>query len=71
MKVRSGPNARLMTAMVNHYRHAVYQTANAAGTTPAFGVEREGYARPNAINATAPARKVKVLKNGTRRITYK
>lgn len=31
---------------------------------------RDGYARPNAIQVTSPARKVRVLKSGIRRITY-
>lgn len=31
---------------------------------------RDGYARPNAIQVTSPARKSRVLKSGIRRITY-
>jgi hypothetical protein len=71
MKTRSGPNARLMTQMVSHYRHAQYQHPNATGTMLAMGAQRDGYARPNAIDASSPARKVKVLKSGVRRITYR
>ena len=73
MKIHSGPNARIMAQVVSHYRHAVYQRANATGTMPAFGVSRAD-GEPRSLHVAPPnaaaARKVKVLKSGVRRITF-
>ena len=76
MKVHKGMvNARVVTQVVSHYRHAVYQTRDAAGTMPAFGTEHSAPMRAvtyiHIPTATESARKVKVLKSGTRRVTYK
>lgn len=76
MKVRSGPNARIMTQVVNHYRHAQYQRAGATNTVPAFGVSRAERI-VNVIHiptVTENARKSKsVMSDGrkVRRVTYR
>jgi hypothetical protein len=70
MKVRSGPNPRMLAMGASCIARRVHQGANDTGTMPAFGASREGYARANAIDASSPARKVKVVK-GVRRITYR
>jgi hypothetical protein len=70
MKVRSGPNARIMSHVVSHYRHAQYQRVGDAGTMPAFGVSR-AVREVNVINVAGNgARKSRVLKNNVRRVTY-
>jgi hypothetical protein len=69
MKIRSGPNVRIMTSMIVHYQHAVKQHAGDTGTMPAFGVSRDARTI-NVINVAGNgARKVKVV-NGVKRITY-
>ena len=74
MKVRSGPNVRIMTQVVSHYQHSVRQHAGDMGTTPAFGVQHVAPLR--AVNEVRVCthdrvRMSKVLKNGVRRVTYK
>ena len=75
MKIHKGMcSARIVTQVVGHYRHAVYQAKDAVGTMPAFGVSRiDGEPRTFHVMpvAAATGRKVKVLKSGTRRVTYK
>lgn len=75
MKVRPSPNVRVMTQVVTHYRHAVHQHAHDTNTMPAFGVSRTMDVRAvNVIHiptATESARKSRVLKSGTRRVTYR
>jgi hypothetical protein len=74
MKIRSGSDVRIMTQVVTHYRHSVRQGANDTGTMPAFGVSRAD-GEPRTLHAFAPnaatGRKVKVLKSGVRRVTYR
>jgi hypothetical protein len=70
MKVRSGPNVRIMTQVVRHYQHAVSQHVGDTATTPAIGAPRKERT-VNVINLLGNgARKSRVLKSGTRRITY-
>jgi hypothetical protein len=78
MKVRSGPDVRIMTAVVAHYRHAVHQHAHDGATMPAFGVEHKFALRATTAihipTATESARKAKLVKvNGrnVRRVTYR
>jgi hypothetical protein len=78
MKVRSGPDVRIMTQVVTHYRHAVHQHAHDTGTIPAFGVQHEFTLRATTVihipTATESARKVKLVKSGgklVRRVTYR
>jgi hypothetical protein len=70
MKIRSGPNARIMSHVVAHYRHAQYQRVGDAGTMPAFSVSRDART-VNIINVAGNgARKSRVMKNNVRRVTY-
>jgi hypothetical protein len=79
MKIHKGMvNARVVTQVTAHYRHAVYQTQDATGTLPAFGVQHVMPARAvNTIHiptATESARKCKLVKSGgklVRRVTYR
>jgi hypothetical protein len=78
MKVRQGPDVRVMTAVVSHYRHACYQNTHDAGTMPAFGVQHEFVLRATTVihipTPTENARKCKRVKsNGrvVRRVTYR
>ena len=75
MKIHKGcVNARVYTQVSTHYRHAVRQHVGDAGTTPAIGSPRKD-GEPRTLHAMPPSastgRKVKILKSGVRRVTYK
>jgi len=75
MKIHKGTvNARVFTQVTRHYQHSVRQAPGATGTTPAIGSYRHD-GEPRTLHAMPPAastaRKVKVLKSGVRRISYK
>jgi hypothetical protein len=73
MKVRPGPSPRIMH-LVNHYRHAVRQNSNDTNITIINNVARAD-GEPRTMHAFAPnaatGRKVKTLKSGVRRISYR
>lgn len=73
MKIHKGMvNARVLTQVTKHYQHSVRQSPNATATTPAIGAPREGYSLSNPITIIQnPGRKVRVLKSGIRRVSYK
>jgi hypothetical protein len=70
MKIRSGPNVRIMTQVVSHYQHAVRQRTGDTGTLPAFGVSR-AQREVNVINIPNTGRRSKFIKkHNVRRVTY-
>ena len=60
-----------VTRQARAWKLSTRQHAGDTSHVLTINTSRNGYALPNAINATAPARKVKVLKSGVRRITYR
>jgi hypothetical protein len=75
MKIRACPSPRMLAMGAQCIARRVHQSANDSATMPAFGVQHVMPARAvNVIHiptAAESARKVRVLKNGTRRVTYR